>query len=164
MGSFKDSIKAKLGVRGQILAIFGLMFILIGINTVLMTTQTPGMFHTYAWAPVRFIWWAVPGLLALIASVRVPPKWDGFGFIALMVPVAIMVASNFGSVALYYVTDLVVFVTGQGTPIGSPYGWQAAFVWFGLGGIIGIINGNPDIISLKEYLKTDFHRDFEGPQ
>lgn len=126
-------LASRLGRRGAALAVLGVIFLLVGINTA-TTPPPPNMegflLHTLIPTPIQVLLWTVPGALALYASIHRGPGPDGFGFNALVVPLIVRIVS--------YVISFVAFLVGESS---HPYGLFSALIWLAILALVLIIAG-----------------------
>lgn len=126
-----------LGRRGAALVVLGLAFVFTGVEMLVNQPQPDYdrfLLHTYMPFPVRAALWIVPGVLALFAATRHGTGRDGFGFAALVVPLALRTAS--------YVWSSVAYLAGVST---WPFAWTGALTWVALLALVLIISGWPEV-------------------
>jgi MFS family permease len=129
----------RLGRRGACLIVLGLAFIGVGINALLSgppDTHHVGRYLLHNYLPfwVEALLWAGAGLAAVHASGKHGTGRDGYGFAALIVPLALRIVSYLGSFLAY-----LVGLSGWGG------GGVSAVVWTGLMALILIIAGWPEV-------------------
>lgn len=132
-------LAARLGRRGAALLVLGVIFMLVGLD-VALAPDPPDLdrflLHTLIPHPLRAALWLIPGALAIWASVHKGPGPDGFGFVALVVPLIIRIVS--------YVFSFVAFLLGAGT---WAFGWASALIWLAILALILIIAGWAEVPS-----------------
>lgn len=132
-------LASRLGRRGAALAILGVIFVLVGLD-VLLAPDAPDygrfLIHTFLPHPIMAALWIIPGALALRASVHKGPGKDGFGFMALVVPLIIRIVS--------YVFSFIAYLVGAGT---WAFGWASALIWIAILALILIIAGWAEVPS-----------------
>lgn len=124
----------RLGRRGASLLVLGIIFVLVGLQTLLSPPVADFsdrfLLHTLIPHPLQAALWIVPGLLALKAATIRGPGPDGFGFVALVVPLVVRIVS--------YLFSVVAFLLGAGT---WAYGWASALIWIAILALVLIISG-----------------------
>ncbi|UIW13274.1 membrane protein [Arthrobacter phage Crewmate] len=129
----------RLGRRGAALAVLGAIFVLVGLD-VLLAPAAPDhdrfLLHTFIPSPLMAALWIIPGALALRASFHKGPGNDGFGFMALVVPLILRIVS--------YVFSFLAFLFGAGS---WPFGWASALIWLAILALILIIAGWAEVPS-----------------
>ncbi|UAJ15383.1 membrane protein [Arthrobacter phage Niobe] len=127
-------LASRLGRRGAALLVLGVMFVLVGLNAAIappaVDLSDRFLLHALIPNPIQALLWIVPGLLAIRASTHKGPGNDGFGFIALVVPLVLRIVS--------YLVSFVAFIIGAGT---WPFGWSQALIWIAILALILIIAG-----------------------
>lgn len=127
----------RLGRRGAALAILGVLFILVGIDTLVnppAADMERFLIHTLIPYPIAALLWIVPGSLALLASQRKGPGPDGFGFKALVIPLATRITS--------FSVAFVAFLLGEGNYYTA---LVPAAVWLAFLALILLIAGWPEV-------------------
>ncbi|QOP65151.1 membrane protein [Arthrobacter phage Phives] len=127
-------LASRLGRRGAALLVLGVIFMLVGLNAAIAPPDVDlsdrFLLHTLIPHPIQALLWTVPGILAIRASTHKGPGNDGFGFIALVVPLIIRIVS--------YLFSFVAYLFGAGT---WPFGWAQALIWLAILALILIIAG-----------------------
>lgn len=129
----------RLGRRGAALALLGVVYVAFGIQIALVpAAPDPTSFYLHTWLPmpVRVLTWVVPGLLALWAAFRRGPDKDGFGFVGLVVPLVIRIAS--------FAWSFVAFLAGAGD---RADGLIRSLLYLALLGLVLIIAGWAEVPS-----------------
>ncbi|WNO26041.1 membrane protein [Arthrobacter phage Wildwest] len=133
-------LASRLGRRGAALAVLGVIFMLVGLNAAIAppTVDLSDRFllHTLIPHPLQALLWIVPGGLALWASIHKGPERDGFGFMALVVPLILRIVS--------YLWSFVAYLCGLGT---WPFGWASVLIWLAILALILIIAGWAEVPS-----------------
>ncbi|UDL14627.1 membrane protein [Arthrobacter phage KeAlii] len=126
-------LASRLGRRGAALAILGVIFFLVGIDSAL-TPAPPDLenflLHTLIPTPITVLLWTIPGALALYASIHRGPGPDGFGFNALVVPIIFRIVS--------YLFSFLAFVLGEAP---NAFGLFSALIWTAILALVLIIAG-----------------------
>lgn len=124
----------RLGRRGAALAVLGAIFILVGLDVIIspdpVHMSDRFLLHTLIPHPIMAAIWIIPGTLAVYASTHRGPGPDGFGFMALVVPLILRIVS--------YVFSFVAFLFGAST---WPFGIASALIWTAILALILIIAG-----------------------
>lgn len=139
-----------LGRRGTALLIFGIVFILTGVKTLLDPTDWDPdrlLLFTYLPAEVRAALWGSSGILAIIAACKRDPGHDSFGFVGLVVPSFMTFFS--------YVWSTVAFLLGE---ISWGLGWHSALVWLLILAFISMIAGWPEPVPLTKHPRRRPHK------
>ncbi|WGH20313.1 membrane protein [Arthrobacter phage MaGuCo] len=127
----------RLGRRGAALVVLAVAFLATGAE-LLANWPAPDvehfLLHTYLPVPVRAALWVLPGVAALVAATCKGTGRDGFGFAALVVPLAIRAAS--------YLWSAVAYLFGFNT---WPWAWTGALTWLFLLGLVLVIAGWPEV-------------------
>jgi hypothetical protein len=133
-------LAARLGRRGAALLVLGVIFLLVGLNAAIAPPDVDlsdrFLLHTLIPHPLQALLWIVPGALAIRASAHKGPGNDGFGFIALVVPLIIRIVS--------YLVSFLAFLVGAGT---WAFGWSQALIWVAILALILIIAGWAEVPS-----------------
>lgn len=97
----------RLGRRGGVLLILGAIWIALGVDILVDPVIVPGegLFHLLIPLPFRVGLWVGCGVLAITGAVYQSPRWQGVGFVALIIPPVQRAASYAGSVILEVTVD-----------------------------------------------------------
>lgn len=116
-GAMFETARKKLGRRGAMLTLLGIVYILVGYGAVSRPQErVNGAFMTYLPDWIIFILWGVCGLTAICFAWR---KFDEVGWLALYIPAGLRFISWIGSWVIHLIPG------GQG---GFVSGWyNAAF-------------------------------------
>lgn len=109
---------ARLGRRGTVLALFGVVWVMQGI-TVLIAPESPTYYLISQFTAVRAIVWIATGIVAIVYAAR-PQGDDAPGFLALYVMAAYRIVA--------YGAGFVLWALPGGTE-GNPRGIIGAFSW-----------------------------------
>lgn len=121
----------RIGRRGASLLTLGVIWGLFGLSMISAPAAPAGV-SLYELIPqqVFAVLWIASSLVAIVSAGFTTPGHDAWGFIALIVPLLIRVAS--------FTWAWVMFLVGHG---GSERGWITAVVWSALIGLIVVIAG-----------------------
>lgn len=132
-------LAAKLGRRGGVLFVLGLVFLIIGLKSILAPAEDDGRFilYTFLPVPIRGALWIIPATLAIFSSFRRGSGRDGLGFMALVIPATV--------VAFSYVWSFVGYLFGA---TDWPLGWSSAAIWISILLLVLLVSGwrEPDPI------------------
>jgi hypothetical protein len=78
--------RRRIGYRGLCLAIFGVIFVLIGLAVLGEPGTRPDLIHTRLPALLRVCIWSIPGLFAIVAATH--PRLQSWGYGILFFPPA----------------------------------------------------------------------------
>jgi len=128
---------AHLGRRGGVLLILGVIWVFIGISTILDpyagVGRNRGLFHEALPVWLRATLWIGTALLALSSAWRVAGRRDDWGYMALILMPTVRAMS-------YLWAWLIDLFGGHG----DPTGWLGALVWATLAILVYTISGWPE--------------------
>lgn len=118
----KQRIVKRLGNRGVALAMLGMLWIFTAIGIAVSPLKRSTLLDERLPVWVRVCLWGIPGLLALVASIR--QKYDATAWGLLMVPVSV----RFASFLIGWLASLALDVTGWPPLVewSYPDGWRGA--------------------------------------
>jgi hypothetical protein len=124
-------VGVRLGRRGAVLMLLGVVWLLIGAFQILQPpppANRAGLYLLTLLAPYE--WWGGVWIAASLAAVTAAPRMasDTYGFVALMVPPW-----------LWTLVNLAGWALGQ-----APRGWAAAMVYAALASMIMVVAGWPE--------------------
>jgi hypothetical protein len=82
----RSRVRHRLGYRGLILLMFGLIYIMIGLSILGAEDYRPELVHTHLPLWFRLTLWIVPGIVSV--AVSIDHKWQALGFGLLFLPPA----------------------------------------------------------------------------
>jgi len=127
-----------LGRRGGVLLILGVIWVFIGISTIVdpsagFGADHQGLFHEGLPSWLRATLWIGTALFALSSAWRVAGRRDDWGYMALILMPIVRTAS--------YAWAWLIHLTGGH---GDPTGWLGALVWATLAILVFTISGWPE--------------------
>ena len=126
-------LRRRLGRRGGILVLLGVVWVGIGVGVGYDTAiidGAQGLFHLLIPTPLRIALWVVCGTIAVFAGIVRAPKWQGAGFAALVVPVTQRALSYLGGM-------FMEVYNGRGTY----QTWPLFLIFIAVTGVILIVAG-----------------------
>jgi len=128
---------SRLGRRGAVLLILGVIWFFIGISTITDPyaggSRNQGLFHEALPPWLRATLWIGTALLALSSAWRVAGRRDDWGYMALILMPTVRAMS-------YLWAWLIDLFDGQG----DPTGWLGAIVWGTVTILVYTISGWPE--------------------
>jgi hypothetical protein len=85
-GRRRERVRHRLGYRGLVLLMFGIIYFCIGLSVINAHDYQPELVHTHLPIWFRVTLWCVPGLVSV--AVCLDHKWQALGFGMLFVPPA----------------------------------------------------------------------------
>lgn len=118
----KQRIVKRLGNRGVALAMLGMLWIFTAVGIAVSPLKRTTLLDERIPVWCRVCLWGIPGLLALVASIR--RKYDATAWGLLMVPVGI----RFASFLIGWLVSLALNITGWQPLLkwSYPDGWRGA--------------------------------------
>lgn len=138
-GSWLHAPPERLGRRGSVLLILGIIWIIQGVGALIAPPiydpSSSALLYLLIPGPVRFTMWASTGIAAIVYAWRKPPKADGIGYAALVV---MPIERAFSFAWAWFVS--IVGDPGEGLD----RGWISAFAWWSIVVFIATIAGWPE--------------------
>jgi len=130
---------AKLGRRGAVLLILGVIWLFIGISTIAdpyaSGGRNLGLFHEALPSWLRATLWIGTALLALSSAWRAAGRRDDWGYMALILMPIVRAMSYLWA----WLLNLI-----PGPPVGDPTGWLGFIVWGTVAVLVFTISGWPE--------------------
>jgi len=128
---------SRLGRRGAVLLILGVIWFFIGISTItdprVGIGQSQGLFHEESPSWLRAALWIGTALFALSSAWRIAGRRDDWGYMALILMPLVRTMS-------YLWAWLINLFGGQGDPMG----WLGVIVWGTITILVFTISGWPE--------------------
>lgn len=103
------------GNRGIVLGLLGVIWVLTAVGLAIEPITTPGLLYTQIPVPIQFVFWFVPGFVAIISvAVRRMDEWAWF---LMILPIAVR-----------FFSFLAAWILGT-----YPLGWRGAAVYAATG-------------------------------
>ena len=132
--------KRRLGYRGTVLLIMGIIEVAYGIGLIIYPLPTlPRSYwvlHEMIPYPLRAFMWVATGVVACAFAFARAPGRDRFGFVALVLMPMVRAAS--------YVTAWVIWLMPLPHHIGYDRGWVAAVFYVGWAGLMMVEAARPE--------------------
>jgi hypothetical protein len=140
MAQRKTWVIRRFGRRGVFLAMFGAIYLAVGVSVAGIENRRFGSINPFAGPLLDSQWWGVmwltAGLTALVVAVRRTHRFgDGPGFVALLIPPAFW--------TIFYAASVVVYLTTDGE-FGTIRSISGVAVWSIVWSVILLVSGWPD--------------------